>query len=133
MSYICKIPFHNSLVLGIMHLVPSLIKYLEVSVSMQHLLDEQRCLAEIRSRGLLLGFASVFLLVKSLNSSLVSEISQLCYGGEVLPQLLQMDFVLLNHLLFQAFNLWLSLQVFAVQVGCLMFLDPRMTTSLIHL
>ena len=78
MSYICKIPFHSSLVLGIMHLVPSLIKYLEVSISMQHLLDES---AEIRSRGLLLGFASVFLLVKSLNSSLVSEISQLCYGG----------------------------------------------------
>jgi F-type H+-transporting ATPase subunit beta len=38
-------------------------------------------LADIDERGVVLGFASVFWLIKSYVTSLVAEISQLCYGG----------------------------------------------------
>jgi F-type H+-transporting ATPase subunit beta len=38
-------------------------------------------LADINERGIVLGFASVFWLIKSYTSSLVAEVSQLCYKG----------------------------------------------------
>jgi hypothetical protein len=38
-------------------------------------------LADINERGIMLGFASVFWIIKSYITSLVAEVSQLCYKG----------------------------------------------------
>merc|ERR1711972_1237726 len=42
-------------------------------------IEEERC--DMSWRDVVLGFASLFLLVKSYGSCLLAEVSQLCYGG----------------------------------------------------
>jgi len=72
-SYCAELPFNDSYLFALLHLIPA--KYSLVLGWHSMLSHPQQELA------LISGFASVFVLVKSYSNSLVGELSQLCYGG----------------------------------------------------
>jgi len=71
--YLDRLPFHDSYFFGLLHLVSA--RYLSTYQ------DICKQVLDIDRRDVILGFAAVFLLVKSYASCLVAELSQVCYGG----------------------------------------------------
>jgi F-type H+-transporting ATPase subunit beta len=77
-QYYNQLPFNDSYLSAIVHLccvnyTPRYHGRLYMSMSKE--------LADINERGIMLGFASVFWIIKSYMTSLVAEVSQLCYKG----------------------------------------------------
>jgi F-type H+-transporting ATPase subunit beta len=73
-EYFLELPFNSSYLFGLVHLIPA-----NFSANFTSFYKELRM--EACESSILLGFASVFLFVKSYANCLVAEISQLCYGG----------------------------------------------------
>ena len=76
-QYFMELPFNDSYVLGLIHLLPS--NYRSILCSYYCSMCKEVCYMNIRH--LILGFAPVFLFIKSYSSFLVAELSQLCYKG----------------------------------------------------
>jgi len=76
-SFAYELPFHDSYLFGMVHLLP--LNYLNLS----HITITKinREVTDIHVRGIILGFASLFLLIKSYANWLTAELSQLCYDG----------------------------------------------------
>jgi len=76
-QYFVELPFNDTYLFGLIHLIPADYK------STLHSFFSEMCkeIWELNSRDVILGFASVFLFVKSYANCLVGELSQLCYGG----------------------------------------------------
>jgi F0F1-type ATP synthase beta subunit len=72
-QYFIELPFHDAYLLGVIHLIP-----MDYSSSILGLCKE---VCDINLRDVILGFASVFLFIKSYASCLLGELSQLCYKG----------------------------------------------------
>jgi F-type H+-transporting ATPase subunit beta len=70
-------PFHESYLFGLVHLLP--VDYESQIGSLYASLCREVC--DMNSRDIVLGFASLFLLTKAYANMLLSELSQLCYGG----------------------------------------------------
>jgi len=69
-QYFVELPFNDNYLFGLMHLIPLNYK------------STMRCLCQTAVwDDIILGFAGVFLLVKSYANCLVGELSQLCYAG----------------------------------------------------
>jgi len=76
-QYFVELPFNDSYLFGLIHLIPG--DYKSTLHSFYSSMCKEVC--EINTRDIVLGFASVFLFVKSYANCLVAELSQLCYGG----------------------------------------------------
>jgi len=76
-QYLVELPFHESQLLGLIHLIPADYKS-TLDVSWGLMCKEAR---DINLRDLIYGLASLYLFVKSYANCLVGELSQLCYGG----------------------------------------------------
>jgi len=76
-KYFLELPFNNSYLFGLIHLIPA--NFSEKLHSFYSSMCKE-VLGKCES-SILLGFASVFLFVKSYANCLVAELSQLCYGG----------------------------------------------------
>jgi hypothetical protein len=75
--YFVELPFNDRYILGIMHLIPADYK------TTLHSLYSSMCMEvyDINTSDIVLGFASVFLFVKSYGNFLFGELNQLCLGG----------------------------------------------------
>ena len=71
--YFDKLPFHDSYFFGLLHLIS--VHYLSIYQ------DICKQVLDIDRRDVILGFAAVFLFIKSYASCLVAELSQVCYKG----------------------------------------------------
>lgn len=76
-QYFVELPFNDSYLFGLVHLIPA--DYKSTLHSFYSSMLQEVC--DINTRDIVLGFASVFLFVKSYANVLVAELSQLCYGG----------------------------------------------------
>merc|ERR1712061_557546 len=77
-QYFVELPFNDGYLTALIHLMP--VQYRSaLNSSVWRSLTEE--LVDISRRDVVLGFASLFLLVKSYGSCLLAEGSQLCYGG----------------------------------------------------
>jgi len=72
-QYFMELPFNDTYLFGLLHLIPLHYR------STLHSFCLEVC--DMGTRDVILGFATVFLFVKSYANWLVAEISQLCYGG----------------------------------------------------
>eukprot|EP00929_Paragymnodinium_shiwhaense_P072997 TRINITY_DN3707_c0_g1_i1.p1 TRINITY_DN3707_c0_g1~~TRINITY_DN3707_c0_g1_i1.p1 ORF type:complete len:319 (+),score=-78.51 TRINITY_DN3707_c0_g1_i1:125-1081(+) len=74
-QYFAELPFNSSYLFGLIHLCSA-------RMSRYHgRIHHHFKVCHINARDVVLGFASVFLLIKSYATNLVAELSQLCYGG----------------------------------------------------
>lgn len=76
-QYFIELPFHDAYLFGLIHLIPANYS-LHLAGIYSGLLSE---LNDINLNTIVLGFAPVFLFIKSYASCLVAELSQLCYKG----------------------------------------------------
>uniref|UniRef100_A0A7S0FC45 ATP synthase subunit beta n=1 Tax=Pyrodinium bahamense TaxID=73915 RepID=A0A7S0FC45_9DINO len=76
-QYFVELPFNDSYLFGLIHLIPA--DYKSTLHSFYSSMCKEVC--DMNTRDIVLGFASVFLFVKSYANCLVAELSQLCYGG----------------------------------------------------
>jgi len=76
-QYFVELPFNDSYLFGLVHLIPA--DYKSTLHSFYSSMCKEVC--DMNTRDIVLGFASVFLFVKSYANFLVAELSQLCYGG----------------------------------------------------
>jgi F-type H+-transporting ATPase subunit beta len=76
-QYFVELPFNDSYLFGLVHLIPA--DYKSTLRSFYSSMCREVC--DMNTRDIILGFASVFLFVKSYANFLVAELSQLCYGG----------------------------------------------------
>jgi len=76
-QYFVELPFNDGYLFALIHLVPSQYH------NRLHFLFDEMCkeVCDINARDIIMGFASVFLFIKSYANCLVGELSQLCYGG----------------------------------------------------
>ena len=74
-QYFIELPFNDGYLFALIHLVPSQYQ------SRLHFLEMCKEVCDINVRDIILGFAPVFLFIKSYASCLVGELSQLCYKG----------------------------------------------------
>ena len=74
-QYFIELPFNDGYLFGLIHLIP-----VNYRSTLRH---SSMCkeVCEINVRDIILGFAPVFLFIKSYASCLVAELSQLCYKG----------------------------------------------------
>ena len=77
-QYFIELPFNDAYLLGLIHLCSATYNGIGNYYHGRILLDE---VCHINVRDIMLGFAPVFLFIKSYASSLVAELSQLCYKG----------------------------------------------------
>jgi len=77
-EYMTQLPFNDSLLLALVHLLPGLYD-LELSSKYFSLVSDE--IQSMAAEEALSGYSAVFLLAKSYANFLVCEISQLCYGG----------------------------------------------------
>jgi len=76
-QYFVELPFNDTYLFSLIHLIP-----VDYKLTFHSFFSEMcKEIWELNSRDVILGFASVFLFVKSYANCLVSELSQLCYGG----------------------------------------------------
>ena len=75
--YLVEIPFNDGYLFGIIHLVPG--NYRSTLHSLYRYICNEVC--DLNNRDVLVGFASVFLFIKSYGNLLAAELSQLCYKG----------------------------------------------------
>lgn len=73
-NYFNEIPYNDSYLFGLLHLINS-------SYSLDYISNTNMELEDMKSREIVLGFLSVYLLFKAYSNFLIAEISQLCYGG----------------------------------------------------
>ena len=83
-EYYVELPFNDSYLLALVHLCcvnynKSLCSYTFYYGGLLIAMCKEVC--DINERGIMLGFASVFLFIKCYGSFLVAELSQLCYRG----------------------------------------------------
>jgi F-type H+-transporting ATPase subunit beta len=76
-QYFVEMPFNDSYFFALIHLIPCDYKS-QLQGVYKGLVEE---VADMNSRDIVIGFASVFLFVKSYGNCLIAEISQLSYGG----------------------------------------------------
>ena len=76
-QYFIELPFNDGYLLGLIHLIPA--NYRSTLDSFYTSCVTEVC--DINRRDIILGFAPVFLFIKSYASCLVAELSQLCYKG----------------------------------------------------
>ena len=76
-QYFIELPFNDGYLFGLIHLIPA--NYRSTLHSFYSSMCKEVC--EIHSHDIILGFAPVFLFIKSYASCLVAELSQLCYKG----------------------------------------------------
>jgi hypothetical protein len=76
-EYFIELPFNDGYLFGLIHLIPANYR------STLHSFFDEMCkeVCDINVRDIILGFAPVFLFIKSYASWLVAELSQLCYKG----------------------------------------------------
>ena len=79
--YLIELPFHDGYLFGLIHLIPADYTSTLDSEATPFYASCVREVCDINLRPILLGFASVFLFIKSYASCLVAELSQLCYKG----------------------------------------------------
>ena len=72
-QYFIELPFHDGYLFALIHLLPANYR------STLHCCSQEVC--DINTKDIILGFAPVFLFIKSYASWLVAELSQLCYKG----------------------------------------------------
>jgi hypothetical protein len=79
-AYLSEIPFSDSYLLGLIHLLPIGYhsRYSSCQTRYKHIHLEA---SEMTTENIILGFTSMFLLVRSYSNGLVAELNQLCYGG----------------------------------------------------
>jgi len=77
-QYYSYLPFNDSYLFALIHLCCSNYSHSYHSSLLGLITSE---IMDINERGVVLGFASVFLFVKSYANFFVGELSQLCYGG----------------------------------------------------
>merc|ERR1712061_601542 len=77
-EYFVELPFNDAYLTALIHLIPAQYKSALNSSVWRSLTEEALSLS---CGDTVLGFASLFLLVKSYGSCLLAEVSQLCYGG----------------------------------------------------
>ena len=79
-QYFIELPFNDGYLLGLIHLIPANYRStLDSCYPLGHSCVTEVC--DINLRSIILGFAPVFLFIKSYASCLVAELSQLCYKG----------------------------------------------------
>jgi len=76
-QYFIELPFNDAYLFGLIHLIPANYS-LHITTFLGGLFSE---VCDINLNTIILGFASVFLFIKSYASCLVAELSQLCYKG----------------------------------------------------
>ena len=76
-QYFIELPFNDGYLFGLIHLIPA--NYRSTLRSFYSSMCKEVC--DINVRDIILGFAPVFLFIKSYASCLVAELSQLCYEG----------------------------------------------------
>lgn len=76
-QYFIELPFNDGYLFGLIHLIPA--NYRSTLHSFYSSMLQEVC--DINVRDIILGFAPVFLFIKSYASVLVAELSQLCYKG----------------------------------------------------
>ena len=76
-QYFIELPFNDGYLFGLIHLIPA--NYRSTLGSFYSSMCKEVC--DINVRDIILGFAPVFLFIKSYSSCLVAELSQLCYKG----------------------------------------------------
>ena len=76
-QYFIELPFNDGYLFGLIHLIPA--NYRSTLHSFYSSMCKEVC--DINVRDIILGFAPVFLFIKSYASFLVAELSQLCYKG----------------------------------------------------
>jgi F-type H+-transporting ATPase subunit beta len=76
-QYFVELPFNDTYLFALIHLIPADYK------SKLHSFFSEMCreVCDMNTNDVVLGFAAVFLFVKSYANCLVGELSQLCYGG----------------------------------------------------
>ena len=74
-QYFIELPFNDGYLFGLIHLIPGNYR------STLHCFYSSMCKEVCNVRDIILGFAPVFLFIKSYASCLVAELSQLCYKG----------------------------------------------------
>ena len=79
--YLIELPFHDGYLFGLIHLIPADYTSTLDSEATPFYASCVREVCDINLRPIILGFASVFLFIKSYASCLVGELSQLCYKG----------------------------------------------------
>ena len=72
-QYFIELPFNDGYLFALIHLIPANYR------STLHSFFQEVC--DINTKDIILGFAPVFLFIKSYASVLVAELSQLCYKG----------------------------------------------------
>ena len=78
LSFKSDLPFNDGYLSALIHLCCPNYSYSYHSLLLSSISSE---IWDINERGIMLGFASVFLFIKCYASSLVGELSQLCYKG----------------------------------------------------
>ena len=83
-AYLSEVLFSDSYLLGFIHLLPIgyYSRYSSCQIRCKHIHLEA---LEITTRSIILGFTSMFLLVRSYSNGLVIELNQLCYKGVLRP------------------------------------------------
>jgi hypothetical protein len=76
-QYFIELPFNDGYLFALIHLIPA--NYRSTLHSFYHIQLQEVC--DINTKDIILGFAPVFLFIKSYASWLVAELSQLCYKG----------------------------------------------------
>jgi F-type H+-transporting ATPase subunit beta len=79
-QYLSSLPFNDSYLLSLLHLVPADYSLITADHSFYFTEISQEIL-DTSTREVLLGLASLFFIVKSYSNSLVAELSQLCYAS----------------------------------------------------
>jgi F-type H+-transporting ATPase subunit beta len=83
-QYLASVPFNDSYLFSLLHLVPVDYSLLTASHSDSFYYTEvSQEVLDINAREVLLALASVFLIAKSYSNCLMAELSQLCYAGVV--------------------------------------------------
>jgi F-type H+-transporting ATPase subunit beta len=83
-QYLASVPFNDSYLFSLLHLVPVDYSLLTASHSDSFYYTEvSQEVLDINAREVLLALASVFLIAKSYSNCLIAELSQLCYAGVV--------------------------------------------------
>ena len=78
-QYFIELPFNDGYLFGLIHLIPANYRSTMKLHSFYSSMLQEVC--DINVRDIILGFAPVFLFIKSYASTLIAELSQLCYKG----------------------------------------------------
>ena len=86
-QYFIELPFNDGYLLGLIHLISA--NYRSTYKSFYKQMLQEVC--DMNVRDIILGFAAVFLFIKSYASCVVAELSQLCYKGLIANNCIRID------------------------------------------